>query len=95
MVVAEKVNEAVDKETVDFSIDGMPFLPGLAGSNRNGDDDVSEHIGLDRGEPTLPKRERQHISRSVFAPVSAVEGLHRLITDEQNTQFGVRKADTE
>ena len=93
MIVSEQVEQAMDKEHYDLAIQGMPRLCCLSDGDGNGNDKITQYLRLDMGEASFPERERQDISGLVPAPVSAVQRTHRTISDKEDAQLRVRKAD--
>ncbi len=93
MIVAEQMDQAMNKQSFEFNGKRVTCLIRLARCNRNGDHNIAEHVRLNMEEATLTQRERQDVSGLVLVTPSAIERAHGPVADEQNAQLGVRKTE--
>jgi hypothetical protein len=66
VIIAKKVQEAVQGQHAQLDGNRMTGLPGLTARNSSRNHDIAKFPGLSGGK-------RQHVGRSVLAEVSAVE----------------------
>jgi hypothetical protein len=93
MFVAQEMEQPVDEEKLDFAAGGMPRLRSLAHGRRHRNDDITKDIRLNVRKLSFPQGEGKHVGSSVPAAVPPVQGTHRTITDKENAQLGIMKAD--
>ena len=94
MIVAEQMEQPMNEQLIELNAQRMSSFSCLARSDREGDHDITEHFGLDMGEPPLAQRERQDVRGTVLASPGVIEGAHGPVADEQDAQLGIRKTET-
>ena len=92
VVVADQMQEAVDREMAEMMIERLLFVVGFAPRGLIGDRDVAEHarrIVGPAGAGRLQRRKRQHVGRLVDAAPVAVQRADAGIVGQHDREFGV------
>ena len=93
MVVAQEMQGGVNREVGKVVVTGFPLPHGLPPDCRKRDHDVAVMHGhpggdrLARAAPSPEEREREHIGRTILAPVVAVERLDLSIGGKDGANF--------
>lgn len=86
MIVAEQMQNAVDQQARQLVCDAAFAAPGLALKCVDGDDDITQQIGIQ----LVGQRKRQDVSRCVEMSVQAVQPVDRRIRYERHAQLRLR-----
>ena len=87
MIVAEKMQDTMNKKARDFIAKAVPQhrrLP-LCGGHR--DDHIAEKRASEAGESALTQRKREDIRSTILVPVAPIERAHALVGDEHQAQI--------
>jgi len=93
MVIAGKMEQAVNEEAVYLSAYRMLSQRSLAYRSGHRDNDISQEFGAEVGKITFPEREREHVRDRIVPPVFPVEGADGSVAGEKNAQFSVMKSE--
>ena len=89
VIIAQKMQRAVDGVQGQLSVERMAALGGLAPGGVDGDDDLALHLRRLRG---VAKIEGQHIRGPLVLEVPFVELSHTGIIDDGYVDFGAGRA---
>jgi hypothetical protein len=91
MIVAAKMQNAVDQEYRQLFVQRSLALSGLASCRRHSNHHVTEQVCGGMGR--FPHGKSQHVGRAVLAPIPTIKDPHSLITHEQDAQLRRRFPD--
>ena len=89
MVIPQQVEGAVDQEPAQFAVKGMFSLFGLFQSGFDGNNNISQQIGLNVFAGIVGHGKGKNISGAVFSPVLTVQFPHFAVVKKENAYFGI------
>jgi hypothetical protein len=89
VIVAEQVEDPVDKESSHLITNAMAHFKGLADRCIHGYDHIAQEVVPARELLPLRLREGKDVCGAVLAPVGTVEGTDLRVVGDKDTQLGV------
>jgi hypothetical protein len=100
VIVAQQVEDPMDQEAPEFLTKSVPEISRMTPGRIDRNHDIAQQHGRTVGArpPTLPspsrgegegggERKRQHVGRSVFFPVPAIEGAYAPVGDQHQAEL--------
>jgi hypothetical protein len=90
MIVAAEMQNAVDQQSGDFLVQGLPSLFRLSTRYGYRDYHIAQHarrMTWDVRRAGFPHRKGQHVCRAILTSIPTVEASHSLIAHEQDAQL--------
>ena len=83
VIIAKKVQQAMQGQHPQLDRQGMPGLPGLTGRNPRRNHDIAEFAGL-------PGSKRQHVCYPVFAAVTMIQRADPGVRNDSHGHLAAR-----
>ena len=89
MVVAQKMQDAVDQQEHKLFIEADIVLPGLPGCGLQGDNHVPQKLGLYLGKGGIPHGKGDDVGGAVVAEIVPVQLLYLVVIQQQYAYFWI------